>query len=692
MMKKKLSTHVLLLSLWVGSVLLSGGVSFAQEDASAAEAEDSSPVQLEQIVVTSQKTESTRQEVSSNVSVFDGYTLEDMGTNTIEQIVGLTPNISFYRPDNRVTYLVYRGIGGTTNMNKAFNINYDGVTIPYVALNTSLDIERIEMLRGSQSSLYGSNSHAGVLNIVTRRPGDTFEGYAKIGYGSFNDKTFHGAFGGPAGDNVKYRLALGYNQGDGYFTNTYLDRDDGNEHEQFSGNAKFIFDTGGAGELTLGILADTFDDGLDSAVAGSGHDTRHNNSGYNDGSLISPTLTWKTDIGGIALTSITNYSNSNYGFLVDWDHTPQDVYLFGFDEIYNTVTEELRLEGGNGGNLKWLGGLFLMGETLDTDGDLAFGADSTMPGAFQRQDSSVDTFESALFGNVTYRFMPTYEATAGLRLDYTYKDMDWKGTSSFASTSYRSFDDSWLAALPSASLAWVPEETQRVYVSVSRGFKAGDFNNVQLSASLVTEPVDPEYTTTYETGYKGIFADNRIELDLALFYIDWEDMQVDTPLEGSTNMFVKQNAAEAHSSGVELEVRTKLARGVTAFLGAGYMFEFEFDEFTNSSQGDLSGKELPATNEYNVTGGFTWRHDTGLFLSSNVRLYGPKYFDEANQYKEDTYIIADAKLGYEAETWSFTLYGRNLLDEKYAVSISAGRSAETSGEPLVAGAEFNYFF
>lgn len=690
-MKKTLINHILLLPFVAGSILLTAGESLAQERDSKIDNFEENIIQLEQITVTSQKTAATKQEVSSNVSVFDGDTLEDLGVESLEQIVGLTPNISFYRPDNRLTYLVYRGIGGTTNMNKVFNINYDGVTIPYVALNTALDVERIEILRGSQGSLYGSNSHAGIVNIITRSPGDMFEGYARASYGSYNTEIFQTGFGGPIGENLKYRLALGYKRSDGYFHNTFLDIDDGNKQEQISGYGKFIYETPEGGEFTLGVLVDSFDDGMDNGVAGGGYDTLHNDSGYNDGSVFSPTLTWKKNIGDVTLTSITNYSKSNYGFFVDWDHLSADIYSGEFDETYNTITEEFRLEGGNGGKLKWLGGLFLMSESLETETILRYGKDAAMAGmttgSFMKQNSTVDTTEVALFGNLNYRILPQFETVLGLRLDHTYKDMKWRGSFSMMSSTDKSYDESWLGVIPSASISWIPEKDQRVYLSVSRGFKAGDFNNVQIDPTVVTEPVDPEYTTTYETGYKGVFANKRLEVEMSVFYIDWTDMQVETPLNAST--YVKQNAAEAHSSGMELELRSRITQGLTAFFGAGKMLEYEFDEFSESTQGDLSGKKLPATNEYTFSTGFTWHLMNGLSLSSNARLYGPKYFDEANQFEQDSYTIVDAKIGYETQNWSVHLFGRNLLDEEYAVTVGAGRSSEMSGEPLVAGVDLH---
>ena len=644
--------------------------------------------QLKPIIVTAHKTESDKQEVPASVAVYEGMVLEDIGINTLEDVANITPNVSFYRLDNRTTYLIYRGIGGLTNMNLVPNLNVDGVTLPYVATNMELDVARVEVLRGSQGSLYGRNTHAGIVNLITRDPGPNFEGYLNGRYESFNTKAFDMAFGGLVGGENGYRLALAYQSTDDYFENTFLDTDDGNNQEQFTARGKFLLSTSNAGTWIFGLMVDYFDGGFDNHAIGGGTKTTNNEPGYNDGSLFSPTLTWEKEFASSKLTSITNYSKSNFGFLQDWDFTPADVFSAEADLNYDVVTQEFRLEATRNGGMKWLLGAFLLGEHLDTETTVRIGEDGSlisMPAnSFMGQTSTVKTFGSAFFGKVIYPLSRDIELTGSLRIDYEQKELDWKGSSSFGPDVSKKFDADWMAVSPSASAAWMLSDNQRIYATLSRGYKAGDYNNVQVDPAVVTEAVDPEYTLTYEAGYKGGLFDKRLELNLAFFYIDWTDMQVDTEVivEGAP-VYLKQNAAEAHTMGMEMEVRARPYKDLDIFFGAAYMFEYEFDDFPNSTIGDLSGKKLPNANEYTVNAGAIFRHTSGFFLSSDIAFNGPKYFDEANMMEQESYAVINAKVGYEVDSWSLYIYGRNLLDETYAVTRFD--AALMAGQPQVFG-------
>ncbi len=200
---------------------------------------------------------------------------------------------------------------------------------------------------------------------------------------------------------------------------------------------------------------------------------------------------------------------------------------------------------------------------------------------------------------------------------------------------------------------------------------------MEPNPATVSKAVDPEYTMTYEAGYKGLFADRRVELNLAAFYIKWKDMQVDAVDLDDVTALKKENAAEAHSSGLELEARMRLARGEFITANAGQIV-------------DLSGNLLPKTNEYSVNTGFIYRHSSGIFAAADVSFMGPKYFTHFNEIKQDTYTLLNAKVGYEAQNWSVTLFGRNLLDEKHIMS-TFGR-AKMAAEPLVGGIQVSFYF
>ncbi|TKB55461.1 TonB-dependent receptor [Ferrimonas aestuarii] len=674
-----------LTATWVAAALASPAQVSAAQEALGEYGE------LEVITITADKIERDKQDVASSVSVFEGYTLEDMGVDSLEGIANRTPNVSFYRADSHTTYLVYRGIGGTTNMNKVWNVNVDDVTLPYVATDILLDAARVEVLRGSQGALYGRNTHAGVVNVVTRSPDDYFDANGVVSYESYNTMKFTGAVGGPIDDDMGYRFALGYRSGDGYFKNRTLGTDDGNDHQQVSARGKFVYAPTDIDKLTFSLTLDRFDGGFDSYAIGGGTTTESNEPGYNDGSLVAPSVTWVRQLSLGKLTSITAYSDSNYGFLQDWDFTAMDIMAAEYDENFQTFTQEFRLEGQSADDLNWLVGAFLLVEDLDTETMVRFGADAGaagMPADFEMsQRSTIKSRGGALFGQVVYQPWQAVELTGRLRLDYERKELDWQGFAGPAPTGSKSFDEGWFAALPSVSAAWILSDEQRIYGSISRGYKAGDFNNVQVDPAVVTEPVDPEYATTYELGYKGTLADRRLELNAALFYVDWQDLQVETQLNvpGAAPVFLKQNAAEAHSSGIEVELRAQPHEDWELFAGGSYLFDYEFDKYPNSVSGDISGNLLPNANEFVLNGGAVYRHDSGLFFAVDATVNGSRFFDEANQFEQKTYTLVNARIGYEGESMSAYLYGRNLLDEDYALSMFNGTTM--SAEPAIVGVQ-----
>lgn len=651
---------------------------------------------LETIEVTSQKTRTDKQDIPTNVSVFDGNTIEELGLDSIDELSFFVPNLSFNNSDNHAVEFAFRGIGGVTNMNKIWNINLDGVAIPYVNLKNMMDVERVEVLRGSQGALYGRNTHAGVINIITKDPEATQKTQLNTQYESYNNSKFKLIVGGPLNNNL-YNLALGYNKEDTHFENKFLDKDDSNDQEQFFGRIKLVNQSPSMGKITLSVTADKYDGGFDTyTLENCTNKTTNDEPGYNDGYLISPTLTLEKNISGYDLTSISNYSKSNYGFLHDWDFSSYDVMKADFDENFNVFTQELRVVKDNGQGFKWMAGGFFLNEDLDTRTKAMYGNDQhyAPPGSFEAQNSTIDTLGSALFGKIVYRFHPKFELTGCLRLDYQKRELNWTGSSSFTPEKTKiEMEESWFAALPMGSLSYIIDKNKRLYASLSRGYKAGDFNNVQLHKEDVENGVDPEYTTTYELGYKALYADKRLELNIAAFYIDWTDMQVEIEVSDSSSQvkkYIKQNAAEAHSMGAEIEARAKLARGWDAFLGIGWLYEAELDEFPNSRQGDLSGKKLPDAKDYKISAGTIYRHINGLFASLDMSINSENYFDEANTAKQGSYNIFNSKIGYEADIFSIYLYGKNLFDEDYYVSYFG--PAKMVGNPRTIGVEAKFSF
>ena len=675
------------------SVLIFFGVTAA----AAAEEPAGVMYQLDTIIVTAHKSEEDKQDIPASISVFDGTTMQDFGVDELETLTGFIPNVSVDKIQNQAGQIVFRGIGGMTNMNRIFNINVDGVTIPYSAIDTFLDVERVEILRGGQSSLYGRNTHAGVINVITNKPTPEFTFDAGVEYESYNTWKLKTAFGGPAGDKHAYRVALGYNSTDGYMENDFLGTDDGSRNEQFSGRVMYDYRPSDDSLIRLSLIADRYDGGFDEYFPleqGIGTTTMNNEEGSVKGHLISPTLTWEKKVNGLDLTSITNFSSSNSQTVYDFDFSMMDMMLFTYDEDFNTFTQEFRLAGETSGSFKWLAGTVLMLEKLESLTDVGFGDDAgmmaMMPGMNMIGDGTIDSRGIALFGQAAYTFLDDFELRMRLRLDYEHRELTWQGRmemGGFPIVPAQDYtrDDDWLGVMPAVSISYAPAENQRIYASVDRGYKVGDYASNQVEISAVKEPVDPEYTLTYEIGYNALLADRRLELSCAAFYIDWTDMHVSVVKD---NVALMQNAAEAHTYGAEFEARWRPTRGLEVFTGLG-LLEGEFDRYDNHPDGlDLSGNALPNAHEYNFSVGAVYRHSRGLFTSLSANFLGPKYMDELNEVEQDSYTLLNAKVGYIADNWSCYLYGRNILDEKYLTHTftNAGRIGETA----VIGAQLSY--
>ncbi len=662
------------------------------------------PYQLDEVLVTAEKTTEDKQNTPVSITVIDGQRMEDLGISQMDDLTNLAPNIHFDKIDSHLTQLNFRGIGGMANMNKTWNVNLDGVTVPYAGVDTMLDVERIEFLRGSQGTLYGRNTHAGVVNVVTRGPNDKFSLDTNLFMENFNTRKGTLAFGGPAGTAGGYRFAFGWGRSDGYMKNEYLDRDDGGRNNQVTGRGKVRFCSSPDSCWTLSMTADEYDGNFDVYTLlsrGVTTKTVNNEVGKNRGNLLSPTLTWEKEFGSYTLTSITNFSSSNYQVRLDQDYTPMDLMVFDYDEDYRTWTQEFRLENKDsfGGKLRWLAGLFLMDERIDMATDFTFGKDaaamSMVPGLYMGSRSNIDSRGAALFGRVTYQPIRKVEVSVGLRADVERRKMDWRGISgigAFALPDTRgSLDNTWTALLPSASLAYIFSDAQRVYGSVTRGYRVGDYAANQVQWDVAGRKVDPEYTMTYEVGYKGLLANKRLELNGAFFYIDWSDMQVSVvdPSVSTTTAYY-QNAARAHSYGFELESRWRATQNLQLFGAFGWL-RGVFDRYDNHVSGqDLAGNRIPNANDYSLTVGAVYRGTEGPFASMSVALMGPKYMDELNQYRQNTYTLVNAKIGYEKSKWAAYLYGRNLLDERYLVHRTG--DAGRAGEAMVVGFQANLRF
>ncbi len=658
------------------------------QPARATENEQETPaLQLKAYTVTANKVEEDIQDVSASVSAFDGAELDDLGVDNLRDLTLFVPNLGAQQIGTHYTEFNYRGIGGVTTMSKTWNLNVDGVTIPYAGLDTLFDVERIEVLRGGQGALYGRNTHAGVINIITRGPSEDTSVEASGSYGSFNTKRAAGSVSGPLGKNLQYRLAFQHKASDGYMQNEITGHKDTDWSDQVSGHARVYMQPTDSTDLVLSLIADTYSGPNDgwSNYDGSGDPftSTSGNTGRDDGGLLSTALTLHHDFGSSKLTSITSYSNSRYETAVDMDLSSYDLIDLEYEEIFNTFSQELRLASTDrNARLRWLTGVFFLAEETD------YTTNMTMFGVADGSTATIDTYSAAWFGQVSYDIIPCLELAVALRLEVDQLDFEWEDSDSSAT-----YDDSnvWFAPMPSATLTYKITDDHRVYGSVSRGYRSGDYTANEVDPTVVAAGmvVDPEYTLTYELGYKGELPDYRLRFNTALFYIDWTDMQV-TAVSGAKQF--RRNAGAAHSYGVEADLSWFPVKGLNLFGSAGWM-NAEFDEYEDHPSGDVTGNSIPNTNEYTAGFGALYKHSSGLFWGADYTVYGTKYLDELNEIKQLPYALANMKVGYDRDWWHVSLFARNMLDEEYLVrayNVMDGVTPARYGTPRNVGVEAGF--
>lgn len=569
---------------------------------------------MDEIVVTAQKREEKLQEVPISVTALPEQFIEDSQLRSFESVQQFTPNLQIQpATDSRSTTIRIRGIG-TPGLNAGFDpsvgVFHDGIYLgrPGMALTELLDIARIEVLRGPQGTLYGKNTAAGAISIVTQRPHFDREAFGEVVIGSYNDRQLRGVLNAPLWqDTLAARVAAFTVLRDGYDTNMFTG-EDVNDLERYGFRVRTLFTptdrlellfTGDySNESSNGIVADiltyegppslpgvgTTFQGL-AAITGrplpvaDGFDriVDANEESMNDvetwGLHLEANYVLENDH---TLTSLTAYRRFDSNSFLDGDFSSYRGVSLETDETFHQVSSELRVTSPTNQPLEYLGGLYLYiseDKTVSPNLILKDYLDAAPLGALFRNQQppppdpnaigNVDTndhrtYTFAGFAQATYRFTAQWSVTAGLRLQNERKTRTGSqisgcplvnagicGPDQFLNESRRVFD-----ASPMANLRYFPRPDVMLYVLGARGFKSGGFNQLRTFSETQTE-FDDETSTTAEIGAKTQWFDRRLTLNANFFYTWYDDFQAQS-FDGTS--FAITNAGDLRSYGIESEI------------------------------------------------------------------------------------------------------------------------------------------
>jgi iron complex outermembrane receptor protein len=655
---------------------------------------------LPPLQVTATKTQVTVGEVPASIAVIPSQELADAGDGSLDDVFRRVANVHRINLGTHTSYPVIRGICGWSDESPAA-ILVDGTAPRTLALDSILDVEQVEILRGPQGTLHGRNSIPGVVVVTTRAPGSHWTGDARVsGSRSASNQGTTGsaslAAGGPvvAGSDgeggVGLRLAAGGETSAGWRTNILIDDERAAERRDVQAQGKLIWDLPAGWDLTFsgrGLRNRTTGDQYAPLALAEHHETSNSESGECSNRLVSGTLELGQQTGDRHLTALTGASSGRDVFALDIDFTALPGNFLEKTTDNRQLSQELRYGGGRGLR-SWLIGVFAARDSQDVDyrQTITPGLDPLLPSVNRSQvESTQIQQEVAVFGEAGIPLGPGWTVTLGLRAGQVITAVELTATSNlFPGYDY---DDSLSdpELLPKAALSYAWNEDILTWLSTSRGFRAGGFNLTPNSLAEVTGGYDAETAWTYEVGQRIASLDRTLQLSFAGFRTDYRDKQV-TILEPPSTYLIR-NAAEATIVGVEADLRARVGGGVELLAGVGTL-RATFASYQADAATSLDGNHLPMAPSYDSYAGAQWRHESGFVARLDLTAIGAYYADDRNLVSQESYQQLGARVGYETEDWALYLWGRNLTDAVYltrgSVSPSAGPIGVT-GEPRTLG-------
>ncbi|MEM8807168.1 MAG: TonB-dependent receptor, partial [Cyanobacteria bacterium P01_G01_bin.38] len=620
------------------------------------------------ILVTAEKQPDDIQDIPISITALTAEEIEDSDITSLEQIAGATPNFTAYTPGRNFILYSVRGLSNFNFLSRdpvAFYI--DDVPYDYTGfLDLELtDLERVEVLRGPQSTLYGRNAEAGVVNIVTRRPTNVPEYGFTSAIGNFSSPDLRASASGPLiTDKLFYRLSGDFKQRDGFLVNTVTDEDVDFESGG-GGRAQLLWAPSENWEVLLNASIDSYRDGTPPIsrpdLGQDPSETDINAIGFNNLDTDSQSLRVAYENPSLRFTSITARRFSDQEFENDSDGTSLD-QLEQFVSIDSTVfSQEFRLQSPNDeGAFSWLAGAYYEHRDFNVNEEgFRIGADFGGPSESVTQaEINEDTY--AVFGQASYRPFDDLTFTAGLRYEFFDSTLDNSETSSLLGVA--TFDDESNDGdelIPRVAVEYQISPNVMAYGSISRGYRA---QGVNFRATVPEQLFfDAEKSWNYEVGLRSSWLNDRLIANLTLFHNPITDYQVPST-DPATGLFGFVDNAGVTINGLEAELRARPIDGLDLIAGFG-LLDAEYTDYEDPILGNFDGNTLPYSPEYTFNLAAQYRSLDGIFGRVEVQGFGTTFFNDDNSLRQTPYALVNARLGYEFnEDQGIYVFANNIFD------------------------------
>ncbi|MEP4888743.1 MAG: TonB-dependent receptor [Aliiglaciecola sp.] len=732
----------------VTSVALALSSTCMAQQSPAAETEEQE--EYEVVVVTAQKRTQQLSEVPIAISSFSAASIDQTGITQLTELADFIPNLSITRTTDFTSAITIRGVGANSR-----NIGFDtrvGVYLDGVYLGQSpalnqelLDLERVEVLRGPQGTLFGKNTVAGAINLISKKPSDELEGKFSASIGNLGAREIQGQINLPVSDTSAAKFSVTKLDRDGYIKNLTTGNDlnerdalayRGQFRSQLSDKLELNFSVDGLNTERLSFLgeaiSDTFSSTLD-AAAPEKDEVATSIDTYEKRDIVggSLDLSYQMD-SGYDIKSITAYRDTDIFYRNDSDYSVVDFLVIEYSDQYEQWSQEFQIISPQDESaFDYVAGLYLYRQDAETRRDAINGAQSfllgNVPGSVVTNTGFVTTDSYAAYFNGGYDLSEDSSLALGLRYTTEEKDLDWlldgsaSGIFGIGSTDGQLIDsrsDNYISYALSFNHSF--NKSLNGYAKYSTGFKSGGYNldfitNADLAAGI---QFDKETVGSAELGLKGNFYRNSLILNFAAFNSEFKNYQVNQFIDlgnGASSISIR-NAAKATSKGIELEMTYRPISNLEIQASMG-LLDTEFDSFPGglTGGGNAEGKDLINAPDSNFSLGAQYiteisainadltlrldvTHSSGFFTTvDNVETATLADGTVVDFGHVDSITLVNARIGLLGTNngWEAYLWGRNLADVRDPIDNRKdffGTVTTNYQEPRTYGVEVVYSF
>jgi iron complex outermembrane receptor protein len=644
-------------------------------------------VTLPTVIVTAQKEAADVKAVPASVTAVTAETIANAGIRIVSDAATFAPNTVFTEfTARKVSNPRFRGIGASPS-NPAITTYIDGV--PQLNSNSSsmelLDVDQIEFVRGPQSPLFGRNTLGGIVNITSTKPSTSrWTGSIVAPFGDYGSKEVRGTVSGPVGDKAAVSVAAGRQQREGYTTNAItgndLDFRDGTfakaqvlltPTRNWEARVIYSHERNRDGDYALGDLG---------AIRQNPFQVARNFEGFTSRDINGTTVNLRGSGERLAIDATTGFVKWKTEDATDLDYTPLPLATRNNKEEDFQFTQEVRVASPENAPmklsdtvmLKWQGGVEFFKQNYDQLAVNSLAAfilspQIPFPVAMTSPQSEIDDTGVGIFGQGTLTFHDKADLTVGLRFDHAKSEavLNTFFTPAIAPPNVVTAEASFSDVSPQFAFGYRMRPDTMAYASASRGYKAGGFNPAALPGS---EAYGEEHAWHVEGGVKSTVAGGKVSANAAVFYIDWDDLQLNVPNPFVPGQFYITNVGGARSGGVEFDLTARPHRSIDLFATFGYT-NARFSAGTMSSGVDVADNKLPFTPDYTALVGAQLTRALNsavtLYGRGEAVLYGAFEYDDANTARQDRYSLANLRAGARGKYLFAEAWIRNAFDTRY---------------------------